>query len=65
MVLDANDYDGVLTDYGEALDISREDLEMLYLELAGRAKLRTAALVSPEKLSKSPGSATELTNRGE
>jgi CBS domain-containing membrane protein len=36
-VLTENDFDEVLADYGEVLDISREDLEMLYLELVSRA----------------------------
>jgi hypothetical protein len=31
------DFDAVLADYGEVLDISRKDLEVLYLELAKRA----------------------------
>ncbi|MCV0382629.1 MAG: HPP family protein [Erythrobacter sp.] len=31
------DFDAVLADYGEVLDISRKDLEMLYLELVSRA----------------------------
>jgi hypothetical protein len=34
---DRKRFDEVLADYGEVLDISREDLEMLYLELVSRA----------------------------
>lgn len=34
------DFDAVLADYGEALDIGREDLQRIYEELAGRAEER-------------------------
>jgi CBS domain-containing membrane protein len=38
--LTAEDIDETLTDYGEALDISRDDLEKLFGELLGRAQRR-------------------------
>jgi len=41
-VLTEADFDAVLADYGEVLDISRKDLEMLYLELTGLAEERRA-----------------------
>jgi CBS domain-containing membrane protein len=43
--LTADDIDETLTDYGEALDISRDDLEKLFGELLGRAQRR--ALETP------------------
>ena len=42
------DFDAVLADYGEVLDISRKDLEMLYIELVSRAE-------NANNLSGSPG----------
>jgi len=42
-VLSEEDYDEVLADYGEVLDISRKDLEILYLELIGLEEERRAA----------------------
>ncbi len=36
------DFDAVLADYGESLDIRRDDLKQLYAELAGRAEARPA-----------------------
>ena len=50
-VLTAEDFEEVLVDYGEALDISSADLEMLYIELAGRAELRRVGLASGPKRS--------------
>lgn len=38
-----NDLDEVMTDYGEAIDISREDLHRLFDELLGRAQRRALA----------------------
>ncbi|MDB5683318.1 MAG: hypothetical protein JWM75_1016 [Sphingomonas bacterium] len=38
VVLEEEDFAAVLADYGETLDISREDLEVLYRELLGRAE---------------------------
>jgi CBS domain-containing membrane protein len=38
----ADDIDAVLADYGEPLDISREDLGMLLRELLGRIEQRNA-----------------------
>lgn len=38
--LTSEDIEDVLTDYGEALDISRDDLHKLFHELLGRAQLR-------------------------
>lgn len=40
IILIESDFEAVLNDYGERLDISREDLEMLYVELRGRAEAR-------------------------
>jgi CBS domain-containing membrane protein len=40
------DFDAVLADYGEALDIGREDLQRIYEELAGRAEERRKETVS-------------------
>jgi CBS domain-containing membrane protein len=39
-VLTDDDFDAVLADYGEALDIRRDDLKQLYVELIGRAEER-------------------------
>ena len=39
-VLTDADFDEVLADYGDVLDISRGDLEMIYFELRGRADER-------------------------
>jgi CBS domain-containing membrane protein len=39
--LGLEDLDAVLEDYGEALDISRDDLDALFQELLGRAQQRT------------------------
>lgn len=38
-----DDLDDVMTDYGEAIDISREDLHKLFDELLGRAQRRALA----------------------
>jgi CBS domain-containing membrane protein len=38
-----DDLDEILTDYGEAIDISREDLHILFDELLGRAQRRALA----------------------
>ena len=51
-VLTDEDFEAVLADYGETLDISRQDLKRLYLELTGqeaerRALLRKTASRSP------------------
>lgn len=40
LVLTDSDFDAVLADYGETLDIRRDDLKQLYAELAGRAEER-------------------------
>jgi CBS domain-containing membrane protein len=40
--LTKTDIDAVLSEYGEALDISREDLEGLYQSLVARAESRQA-----------------------
>jgi CBS domain-containing membrane protein len=40
VVLTDEDFDAVLADYGEALDIRRDDLKQLYVELIGRAEER-------------------------
>jgi len=40
LVLTDDDFDAVLADYGEALDIRRDDLKQLYVELIGRADER-------------------------
>ena len=40
--LSGADVDAVLNDYGEALDISRDDLEKLFHELLGRAQRRAS-----------------------
>jgi CBS domain-containing membrane protein len=40
LVVTEADFDAVLTDYGEALDIDREDLRRIYEELVGRAEER-------------------------
>lgn len=40
------DFDTVLADYGEALDIGREDLQRIYEELVGRAEERRKETVS-------------------
>ena len=42
IILEEADFDNVLSDYGETLDISREDLQTLYIELRGRAETRRA-----------------------
>jgi CBS domain-containing membrane protein len=42
-VLTDADFDAVLADYGEALDIDRDDLKALYTELRGRAEQRRRA----------------------
>lgn len=39
-VLTDDDFDEVLADYGDALDISRADIKALYFELRGRADAR-------------------------
>jgi CBS-domain-containing membrane protein len=46
------DLDEVMTDYGEAIDISREDLHSLFDELLGRHRSQTAyhAVPSGERL---------------
>jgi CBS domain-containing membrane protein len=44
--LTADDIDETLTDYGEALDISRDDLEKLFRELLGRAQRRASEELS-------------------
>jgi CBS domain-containing membrane protein len=41
LTLEAADLDAVLADYGEPLDISREDLEILMREVLGRIEQRT------------------------
>lgn len=41
--LTSDDIEDVLTDYGEALDISRDDLHKLFQELLGRAQRRAVA----------------------
>jgi CBS domain-containing membrane protein len=43
LVLDPSDLDEVLADYGDALDISRDDLSALVHELVGRAQQRRGA----------------------
>ena len=40
IILSEGDFAEVLNDYGERLDIGREDLETLYVELRGRAEAR-------------------------
>lgn len=40
IILTEADFEDVLADYGERLDIGREDLETLYVELRGRAEAR-------------------------
>lgn len=40
IILRENDFEDVLNDYGERLDIGHEDLETLYVELRGRAEAR-------------------------
>jgi len=40
LVVTGADFDAVLVDYGEALDIDREDLQRIYEELVGRAEER-------------------------
>lgn len=45
--LSREDLDEVLADYGEALDIDRDDLEALVRELAGRAALTHPAMPAP------------------
>lgn len=40
LVLTNSDFDAVLADYGETLDIRRDDLKQLYAELVGRAEER-------------------------
>jgi CBS domain-containing membrane protein len=40
LVLTDADFDTVLADYGETLDIRRDDLKQLYAELVGRAEER-------------------------
>lgn len=40
IVLSEADFEEVLNDYGERLDIAHEDLEILYIELRGRAEAR-------------------------
>jgi CBS domain-containing membrane protein len=42
LTLDPADLDEVLADYGDALDISRDDLGALFLELVGRAQRQKA-----------------------
>jgi CBS domain-containing membrane protein len=42
LVITADDIDETLTDYGEALDISRDDLDRLFQELLGRAQRRAS-----------------------
>lgn len=44
LVLTETDFDEVLADYGETLDISRDDLQKLYVELLGRAEERRKLL---------------------
>lgn len=41
--LNDDDFEDVLADYGERLDISRSDLKELFIELAGRAEARQRA----------------------
>ena len=43
LMLNPDDVDAILADYGEPLDISREDLEMLLRELLGRIEQRAAS----------------------
>ena len=43
-VLTDADFDAVLADYGEVLDIGRDDLKALYTELRGRAEEQRQAL---------------------
>lgn len=45
-VLTDEDFDDVLADYGDALDISRDDLEMIYFELRGRADERRRQMLA-------------------
>jgi CBS domain-containing membrane protein len=42
LMLEQADLDDVLADYGETLDISRDDLEVLFRELLGRMEQRAA-----------------------
>ena len=60
IVLDDEDFDTVLADYGDALDITREDLEELYRELIGRAEARRAG----RKIKRSVASARMRRARG-
>jgi CBS domain-containing membrane protein len=45
VVLQPADFEQVLADYGETLDITARDLEMLYIELAGRAEMRRKGML--------------------
>jgi CBS domain-containing membrane protein len=46
IVVTETDFDAVLADYGEALDIGREDLRRIYEELVGRAEERQRGTAS-------------------
>lgn len=46
LIVTPSDFDAVLSDYGEALDIGREDLQRIYEELIGRAEERRKGLVN-------------------
>jgi len=54
IVLTDEDFDAVLADYGETLDIGRRDLEMLYLELVGRAEKAAARPARPSAPGRPP-----------
>jgi len=43
-VMTDKDFEGVLAGYGETLDISRQDLKRLYLELTGQEAERRSLL---------------------
>jgi CBS-domain-containing membrane protein len=47
LTLDPAALDEVLADYGDALDISRDDLDVLFQELVGRAQRRPASVDCP------------------
>ena len=46
LIITDADFDAVLADYGETLDIDREDLQNIYEELVGRAEERSKETAS-------------------
>ncbi|WP_297369643.1 HPP family protein [Acidocella sp.] len=64
LVLTAGDLDEVLADYGETVDISRDDLEALFQELLGRVQMRADIVPPPRRAGMDTNGAGTETKRG-